>query len=202
MRPRKIGLAALLASASLACASLVAVPAAAQTFSCPEIKAVLAEADRDFASLKGRQLRKETAEDFARANGLPPGKLDIKYQRLIHEAKKPLTGSVNGCQVVDGRLEDDEARIAQSSFECRYDSKSSAARITPALRKQLHGCVGGEVDPDSDGAILIIHVDRVESGEGVRGVSVEIEADIPDGATLSVRKSVCVRKTPDGCDDE
>jgi hypothetical protein len=193
---------ALLAGASLACASLLSGPAAAQTFSCPEIKAVLAEADRNFASLKGRQLKKETAEDFARANGLPAGKLDIKYQRLTHEAKKPLTGAAGGCQVVDGYLEDDEAKITQSSFECRYDPKSSAARITPALRKQLQGCAGGEVDPDSDNASLIIYVERVESGEGMRGVSVELEADAAAGATLSVRKSVCVRKTPDGCDDE
>lgn len=193
---------ALLTGASLACATLVAVPATAQTFSCPEIKAVLAEADRDFASLKGRQLKKETAEDFARANGLPAGKLDIKYQRLIHEARKPLTGPVAGCQVVDGYLEDKQATVRQSSFECRYHPKSSAARITPALRKQLHGCVGGEVDPDSDTASLIIYVDRVESGEGMRGVSVELETDAADGATLAVRKSVCVRKTPDGCDDE
>lgn len=200
--PRPLLARALLTGASLACATLAAVPATAQTFSCPEIKAVLAEADRDFASLKGRQLKKETAEDFARANGLPAGKLDIKYHRLIHEARKPLTGAASGCQVVEGYLEDDEAKIAQSSFECRYDPKSSAARITPALRKQLHGCVGGEVDPDSDGASLIIYVNRVESGEGMRGVSVELETDAAEGATLSVRKSVCVRKTPDGCDDE
>jgi len=191
-----------LARALLAGASLVAVPAAAQTFSCPEIKAILAEADRDFSSLKGRQLKKETAGDFARARDLPAGALDMKYQRLIHEAKKSLSGSANGCQVVDAYLEDDEARITQSSFECPYKPKSSAVRITPALRKQLHGCVGGEVDPDSDGASLIIYVNRVESGEGVRGLSVELETDAADGATLSVRKSVCSRKTPGGCDDE
>lgn len=58
------------------------------------------------------------------------------------------------------------------------------------------------MDPDSDNASLIIYVERVESGEGMRGVSVELEADAAAGATLSVRKSVCVRKTPDGCDDE
>jgi len=193
---------ALLAGASLVCASLLSMPAAAQTFSCPEIKAILAEADRDFASLKGRQLKKETAEDFARANGLPPGTVDMKYQRLTHEAKKPLTSAAGGCQVVDGYLEDDEAKITQSSVECRYDPKSSAARVTPALRKQLHGCVGGEVDPDSDDASLVIYVDRVESGEGMRGVSVELETHAADGPTLSVRKVVCMRKTPDGCDDE
>jgi len=37
----------------------------------------------------------------------------------------------------------------------------------------LHGCVGGEVDPDSDDESLVIYVDRVTSGEGTRGVSVE-----------------------------
>ncbi|MCO5108121.1 MAG: hypothetical protein M9907_13690 [Burkholderiaceae bacterium] len=192
----------LLARTLLACASLVAAPALAQSFSCPELRAVLAEADRDFASSKGRQLKKENAADFARANGLPAGKLDIKYQRLVHEANKPLTGPVTGCQVVDAYLEDKQSTLRQSSFECRYEPGSSVSRITPALRKQLHDCVGGEVDSDSDGTSLVIYVDRVESGEGMRGVSVELETNPADGATLSVRKSVCVRKTPAGCDDE
>lgn len=192
----------LLARALLACASFVAAPALAQTFSCPELRAVLAEADRDFASLKGRQLKKEGAADFARANGLPAGKRDMKYRRLVHEANKPLAGSVTGCTVVDAYLEDRQSTLRQSSFECRYDPRSSVFRITPALRRQLHGCVGGEVDPGSDGASLVIHVDRVASGEGTRGVWVELETSPADGATLSVRKSVCVRKTPAGCDDE
>jgi hypothetical protein len=191
-----------LTRALFAFASVVAVPALAQTFSCPEIKAVLAEADRDFAVLKGRQLKKETAEDFARANGLPAGKQDFKYQRLIHEAKKPLSGPVTACQVVEAHLEDDESTIRQSSYECQYDPKSSAAKITPAMRKQLHGCVGGEVDPDSDNESLVVHVDRAASGEGARSVSVELDANPAVGAKLSIRKLVCLKKAPTGCDDE
>lgn len=185
-----------------ACASLVAVPALAQTFSCPELQAALAEGDRGFAAAKGRQVRKETAEDYARANGLPAGKLDFKYHRLVHEARKSLTGPVTGCQVVDAYLEDDEAKFRQSSFECRYDPRSSATRITPAMRKQLLGCVGGEADPESDHERLIVYVDRVASGEGERSVSVELETSAGEGTMLAIRQTVCLRKSPAGCDDE
>jgi len=191
---------ALLARVVLACAAVVAPPALAQSFSCQELASVLAQAEQDFAAFKGRQLKKETAEDYARAHRLPAGKLDIKYQRLVHEAKKPLGGPVTECQVVDTYIEDRESTTRQSSFECRYAPGASAARITPAARKQLHGCVGGEVDPDSDDESLVIYVDRVTSGEGTRGVSVEFETNAADGATLSIRKSVCLKKSPAGCD--
>jgi len=40
------------------------------------------------------------------------------------------------------------------------------------------------------------------SGEGMRVLLVELETNAANGSTLSVRKSVCVRKTPDGCDDD
>lgn len=182
-------------------ASLFAMPALAQTFTCQEIKTVLAEANRDFSSLKGRQLKKETATDYARAHHLPAGKLDFKYQRLVHEAKKPLSGSA-GCQVVETYLEDDESTVRQSAFECQYEPKSSATRITPAARKQLHDCVGGQVDPDSDSESLIIYVNRVESGEGARGTLVEFDTGPADGAKLSIRKMVCLKKSAAGCDDE
>jgi hypothetical protein len=192
----------LFARTLFACASLVAAPALAQNFSCPEIKAALAEADGDFAALKGRQLKKETAEDYARANGLPAGKPGLQFQRMVYEAKKPLSGPVTACQVVDVAIEVNQSTVRQSVFECLYEPKSSAARISPAIRKQLHGCVGGEVDPDSDNEGLIIYVNRVASGEGTRGVLVELETNPADGAKLSIRKTVCLKKAPAGCDDE
>jgi len=190
----------LLARTLCVCASVVAVPALAQTFSCPEIRSLLAEAEQDFSALKGRQLKKETAADFARANRLPDAKLDLTYQRVVHEATKPLGRPVRACQVVDAIIEDKQSTTRQSSFECRYEPRSAGARVTPAIRKQLRGCVGGEVDPDSDNDSLVLYVDRVVSGEGMRSLSVELDTHAADGMTLSVRKSVCLKKSPDGCD--
>ena len=90
----------------------------------------------------------------------------------------------------------------KSILHCEEDIPIYAATITPAMRKQLHGCVGGEVDPDSDNESLVVHVDRVASGEGARRVSVELETNPADGARLSLRKLVCLKKAPAGCDDE
>lgn len=193
--------ALLLARALSACAFLVAGPALGQPFACEEIKAILSQADQDFSALKGRQLKSETAADYARAHGLAPDKLGLGYLRRVHEAKKSLGAPVTACQVIDVYLEDPDSKITQSSFECKYDRDLPAARLTAAMRKQLHDCVGGEIAPDSDHESLAILLDRVASGEGTRDVSVELEFNPGDGTALAIRKTVCLRKAPDGCDD-
>jgi hypothetical protein len=172
-----------------------------QSFACPELQAVVAAAERDFAPLKGAALPASAAQGAAEAERLAAARAGLQYRRTVYAATRRLTGADGGCRIVETVLEDGASRTRQVAYECR-DGAARGSRIAPAAAKQLRACVGGELDPDSDDESLAIYLDRVESGEGVRSLSVELDADAADGARLAVRKFVCLRKSASGCDDE
>lgn len=173
----------------------------AQSFACPELKAVVAAAERDLASMRGGSLPAPADEGTARAERVAAAKAGLQVRRTVYEAISPLTGADGGCRIVETVLEGAASKARQITYECRYGAVRSA-RIAPAAAKRLQACVGGAPDPDSDDESLVIYLDRVESGEGVRSLSVELDADAADGARLAVRKFVCMRKLASGCDDE
>lgn len=173
----------------------------AQTFACPELEAVVAAAERDFAPMKGGPLPASAGQGAADAEHLAATRAGLQYRRTVYAVTRPLAGADGGCRIVATDLEVDASTIRQVVYECRYGA-ARGTRIVSAAAKQLRACVGGELDPDSDDESLAITLDRVESGEGMRSLSVELDADAAGGARLAVRKFVCLRKSASGCDDE
>lgn len=173
----------------------------AQTFECPQLKAVVAAAERDFAPMTGGPLPASAGEGAAQAESVAAAQAGLRYRRTAHAVTQPLSGADGGCRIVATDLEDDASTTRQVAYECRFGA-ARGTRIAAAATKQLQACVGGELDPDADDESLAIYLERVESGEGVRSLSVELDADAADGARLAVRKFVCLRKAASGCDDE
>lgn len=195
------GLSARLALALVAGLCAASGPGHAQSFVCPELQAVVAAAERDFAPVSGAPLPASADEATARAESVAAARAGLQVRRTAYAAIRPLTGADGGCRIVDTALEDAGSKSRQVAYECRFGA-ARGTRIVAAATKQLQACVGGELDPDSDDKSLAIYLDRVESGEGVRSLSVELDADAADGARLAVRKFVCLRKSAPGCDDE
>ena len=176
--------------------SILSQQAIADTFVCKDLKAVVAEAENQFMSLKSDLIKTETAADLAKAQGVSMDELSMKFESRIYTTKTPLNGAKN-CQVVEVSSEDEGAKIEQTSFDCRFDK---ITKLTKALREELSHCISGEVDADSEDDEFVIYVNRVESGEGYNGTSVEASTNAIEGLKLSIRKSTCMNKKTGGCE--
>ncbi len=157
------------------CLGLPSAAWAGDVVVCAELKAVVADAERGFASHKG------AANDQASQAGAP-GK--------TYGAKKTMTGATT-CSVVDVRLDDPGMRMRQTGYSCQFPS---VVKLDKALRTQLTRCVAGEVDDPSDPDDVTLWVDRVSSGEGYRGTEVNAQVNALKGLTLWVRQTVCTNK--------
>ena len=170
--------------------------AIAETINCKELKAVVAEADNQFSLLKGKLLKKETTADIAKAQGLSEEDLNMKFNSSIFTGKNPLTGAAE-CNVIQVLSDDEAAKIEQTSYDCKFDKIMTLSKVN---REELRQCISGEVNEDADENDFVIYVNRVESGEGYNGTSVEANANAVEGLKLSVSKSICMNKKIGGCE--
>ena len=170
--------------------------AIAETINCKELKAVVAEADNQFSLLKGKLLKKETTADIAKAQGLSEEDLNMNFDSSIFTAKKPMTGAAE-CNVIQVLSDDDTSKIEQTSYDCKFDIITT---LTKSIRDELRNCVSGEMNEDAGEDEFVIYVNRVESGEGYNGTSVEASANTVEGLKLSVIKSICMNKKIGGCE--
>jgi hypothetical protein len=156
---------------------------ASDAFVCSELKAAVADAERDFLAHKG---------------GLKVQTRATEAEERTYLAQKPMTGAT-ACQVVDVKRDEPQMRLRQSAYSCQF---AEVSRLDEALRSRLIRCVAGEVDDPSDPDELTIWVDRVSSGEGYRGTEVNAQANPVNGLTLLVRQSVCTnRGDGQACED-
>lgn len=177
-------------------ATSLALPTAAmasELFTCPELKAAVADATRHFASYQGNAIA-PTSADIALGKNYQAK----NYQTKNYQAKKTMTDAKT-CRVVDTSMEDPKSRMRQTGYSCQYPAVS---KLDKALRTQLTRCVAGEVEDATDPYGFTIWVDRVSSGEGYRGTEVTATVNPVDGLTLWVRQSVCTNKgNSQACED-
>jgi len=126
---------------------------------------------------------------------LPEADLNMEFDSSIFAGKNLLTDA-SECNVVKVLSDDETAKIEQTSYDCKFDKITT---LTKSIRDELRKCVPGEVNEDAGEDEFVIYVNRVESGEGYNGTSVEASANAVEGLKLSVSKSICMNKKTGGC---
>lgn len=185
----------LIGASALACIS-ISQQTNADTFVCNELKAVVAEAENQFISLKSDLVKKETTADFAKAQGISPDELDMSFESRTYATKTILVGA-DKCHIVQVFSEDEDAKIEQISFICNFDKTTT---LTKATREELSQCISGEEEGEPEDDEFVSYVNRVESGEGYSGTSVEAVANAIDGLKISINGTTCMNLKAGGCE--
>jgi hypothetical protein len=175
--------------ALLACAS-----ASAQQVDCPDLQAVLATAEAEFAPIRGKLNVSIMPGAAVPRTAELPALLD--FEEHVYETTRPLRGAWH-CEIRVARMNDDAAALRRASYRCRWSSSEAFA----ALKRSLAACIVTPAAREEDPESLYLYVRQVASGEGNDTVFVSFETNA-QGVELNVTRSVCLNRSLGGCDEE
>lgn len=173
----------------LACAS-----ASAQQVACPDLQAVLATAEAEFAPIRG----KLNVSIMPGAAIPKPAELPapLDFEEHVYETTQPLQGASH-CEIRIARMKDDAVDLRRASYRCRWSSSDAFA----ALKRSLAACIVNPAAREEEPESLHLYVRQVASGEGHDTVFVSVETNA-QGVELNVTRSVCLNRSLGGCDEE
>ena len=175
--------------ALLACTS-----ASAQHVACPDLQALLSTADAEFAPFRGKLNVSVMPGAAVPMPAVVPALLN--FEEHVYETTRPLRGASH-CEIRIARMKDDAAALRLASYRCRWSSSEAFA----ALKRSLAACIVNPVAREEDPESLRLYVQQVSSGEGHDTVFVSVETDAAQAVMLNVTRSVCLNRSPGGCDE-
>lgn len=173
--------------------------AATPPIDCAALQAIAASAEREFAPVRGKLQRTETAADLARERKLPTSVLsNLDYAASTYATTRPLQGAAT-CEIRIGRLNDEAAATKQAAYRCTWPAEA----VFGALKQSARACLTDARDvDDSDPDALYVLLEQVSSGEGERSLVVSVEREATRGVTVAVERTVCLDREQGGCEDE
>lgn len=169
--------------------------ASAQQVDCPDLQAVLATADVEFAPLRGKLNLSVMPGAVVKKPAVAPALLD--FEEHIYETTRPLRGASH-CQIRAARLNDAAVALQKASYRCAWSSNAGFA----ALKQSLSACIVNPVDRQEAPESLHLYVQRVSSGEGDKAVFVAVETHAARKMVLNVSRVVCLNRSTGGCDEK